>query len=168
MVKVVLVNKTGELTSANITALDMLYKKAGFKKAEGFEERHSWSVKVNDEDCSVTVYARNTGRAGMENKYEMPPPIDNDLYFGKIVIVLKKGKNQLEDLSVAEWDEIYKKLYGGFEDLSKLAMADDEESDELDEYPDEMKTTDGYLKDDFVVSDDELEEESYVFSEEED
>jgi hypothetical protein len=46
-------------------------------------------------------------------------------------------------------------------------MADDEESDELDEYPDEMKTTDGYLKDDFVVSDDELEEEAYVFSEEE-
>ena len=167
MVKVVLVNKTGELTSANITALDMLYNESRFKKAGGLEERHSWSVKVNDEDCSVTVYARNTGRAGMENKYEMPPPIDNDLYFGKIGIVLK-SKDQLEDLSVAEWEEIYKKLYGGFEDLSKLAMADDEESDELDEYPDEMKTTDGYLKDDFVVSDDELEEEAYVFSEEED
>ena len=55
MVQVVLVNKTGELTSANITALDMLYKKAGFKKVEGFEERHSWPVKVNGESCFVTV-----------------------------------------------------------------------------------------------------------------
>jgi len=164
---VVLVNKTGELTGANITALEVLYKKAGFKKADGFEERHAWPVKVNGEECFATVYARNTGRAGMENKYELPPPIDNDLYFGKMGIVLK-GKDKLEDLSVAEWEEIYNKLCGGFEDLSKLAKEDEEEEDELDEYPDEMKTVDGYLKDDFVVSDDELEEEAYVFSEEED
>ena len=53
-----------------------------------------------------------------------------------------------------------------FEDLSKLVKEDEEEEDELEEYPEEMKTADGYLKDDFVVSDDELEEEPYVFSDE--
>jgi hypothetical protein len=166
MVKVVIISKTGELTNANMVSEDMLYKKVGFKKADGFERRHSWQVKVNGETCEAIVYARNTGRAGMENKSELPPPIDSDLYFGKIGIVLK-GKDKLQDLSVEEWERIYNKLYGGFEDLSKLVKEDEEEEDELDEYPDEMKTVDGYLKDDFVVSDDELEEEEYVFSEEE-
>lgn len=166
MVQVVIVNKTGECVSANISAVDELYKKCGFKKTNGFEERHSWTMKLGGDKCFVTVYARNDGRAGMENKYEMPPPIDNDLYFGKVGIVLKR-EEQLDDLSVEDWEEIYNKLYGGFEDLSKLVKEDEEEQDELDEYPDEMKTTDGYLKDDFVVSDDELEEEPYIFSDEE-
>ena len=61
-------------------------------------------MKLNGDKCSVTVYARNNGRAGMENKYEMPPPIDNDLYFGKIGLVLKREDN-LDDLSVEGWEE---------------------------------------------------------------
>ena len=165
MVQVVIVNKTGECSSANMTTTDELYKKCGCKKAEGFEKRHTWTMKLNGDKCFVMVYARNNGRAGMENKYEMPPPIDNDLYFGKIGIVLRR-EEQLDNLSVEEWEGIYNKLYGGFEDLSKLAKEDEEEDDELDEYPDEMKTANGYLKDDFVVSDDELEEEAYIFSDE--
>ena len=41
MVQVVVVNKTGECINANLTTMDKLYKKCGFKKSEGFEiERH--------------------------------------------------------------------------------------------------------------------------------
>lgn len=166
MVLAVIVDKTGKRTSAMVDQVDELYKKCGYKKMDGFEERHSWSMKVDGSKCVVSVYARNSGKAGMENKYELPPPVDNDLYFGKIGIVLKR-EGKVDDLSVADWEEIYNKLYGGFEDLSKLVKEDDEEEDELEEYPEEMKTADGYLKDDFVVSDDELEEEAYVFSDEE-
>ena len=140
-------------------------KNVALKKLKDLKNGTTWSIKLNGDNCFVMVYARNDGRAGMENKYEMPPPIDNDLYFGKIGIVLRR-EEQLDDLSVEDWEEIYNKLYGGFEDLSKLIKEDEEEDDELDEYPEEMKTADGYLKDDFVVSDDELEEEAYVFSDE--
>ena len=52
---------------------------------------------------------------------------------------------------------------------------DDNEEDELENIPDEMKTKDGYLKDGFVVEDDsdsdldfesELSEEEYDYSDE--
>jgi hypothetical protein len=33
------------------------------------------------------VYAKNTGRANTENKYELHPPLDKDLYFGYIAII---------------------------------------------------------------------------------
>jgi hypothetical protein len=54
-------------------------------------------------------------------------------------------------------------------------MEDDNEEDELANVPDEMKTSEGYLKDGFVVDDDEedcngseLSYEEYIYSEEED
>ena len=48
---------------------------------------------------------------------------------------------------------MYEKLYGGFEDLSKLALEDENEEDELDSIPAHLKTKEGYLKDGFVVDD---------------
>ena len=64
---------------------------------------------------------------------------------------------------------IYEKLFGGFEDLAATAEEDDKEIDELEKVPSEMKTKDGYLKDGFVVDDDnsELSYEEYEYSDEE-
>jgi len=44
-------------------------------------------------------------------------------------------------------------LFGGFENLADTAKEDEEEEDELANIPAEMKTKTGYLKDDFVVED---------------
>ena len=49
------------------------------------------------------------------------------------------------------WNKIYKKLFGGFEDLAATAKEDEEEEDELKNVPKEKKTKQGYLKDGFVV-----------------
>lgn len=101
----------------------------------------------------------------MENKYDLPPPVDNILFFGKIALV-----HDEEDLSIELWTKIYNHLFGGFFDLEQEEELSD---DELEEYPDEMKTKSGYLKDDFVVSDDDMisddsnEEGIYQFSDEE-
>ena len=70
---------------------------------------------------------------------------------------------------------IYDKLYGGFEDLVATAKEDDMEIDELENISNEYKTTNGYLKDGFVVEDNdelcnydsELGEEEYEYSEDE-
>jgi hypothetical protein len=76
------------------------------------------------------------------------------------------------DLHQEEWEHYYEHLFGGFEDLTQLAKEDENEEDELANVPDEMKTSDGYLKDGFVVDDDdedsELSYEEYIYSEEED
>ena len=66
----------------------------------------------------------------------------------------------VEDLTLDIWGRIYEKLFGGFEDLEATAKEDEEEEDELLEYPEDMKTKHGYLKDGFVVDSDEQEEDA--------
>ena len=61
---------------------------------------------------------KNAGRANTENKYELPPPVDSDLYFGKLVVIRHSeqnptGENCL-DITFEEWKTIYEKLMGGF------------------------------------------------------
>ena len=52
------------------------------------------------------------------------------------------------------WKKIYTRLFGGFIDLNKSEEQDELEEDELENVPDEMKTKEGYLKDGFIVDDD--------------
>ena len=89
----------------------------------------------------------------------MPPPIDNDLYFGNFALVRWCRDEDYVDLTVDDWKKVYNKLFE-FEDLSITAEDDANESDELDEISPSMKTKHGYLKDGFVVDSNEDEEES--------
>jgi hypothetical protein len=113
---------------------------------------------VRDEVKNVELWAKNKGRAGGENKYDLPPPIDNDLYYGTMCVrVVDEDTTAAEDLTTTGWSKVYEGLFGGFETLGDGAE-DDAEPDELDDIPDSMKTKAGYLKDGFVVdtnSDDE-------------
>jgi len=155
MVNIVLVEKTGELKECKYNVeKDELYKKCKFKKGDGFELRHSWETKKSKYSfTSVSLYARDTGKANTENKYDLPPPIDSILYFGCITLVAKDAGGEYVDLSVEEWEKFYEDLFGGFENLADTAKEDEEEEDELANIPAEMKTKSGYLKDDFVVED---------------
>jgi hypothetical protein len=129
-----------------------LFKKAGFKSAAGFKCQTSWSVPQDETTYTYYLYGKTTGRAGQENKYEFPPPVDSVLYFGSCVIVKKQGEKVL-DTSPKEWEEVYEYLYGGFEDIGT------EDSDEEEESDDGVaRTKDGYAKDGFVVEDDSFDE----------
>jgi len=150
--KVVVIEKNGTLCDLdwkkNID-LKSIYKKAGFRKNNDFAKRHTWKIK---EDDFVSVYAKNTGRANTENKYELPPPVDSDLYFGKLVIIRHSEQNPTVenclDLTAEGWKTIYEKLMGGFEDLDN----DEEKSEEEYVNPEDL-TKQGYEKDGFVVED---------------
>ena len=37
------------------------------------------------------MYSKNTGRANTENKYELPPPVDSDLYFDALIKRLQEN-----------------------------------------------------------------------------
>ena len=163
MVNIVLVEKTGELKESKyVEEKNELYKKCKFKKGDGFELRHTWTVKNKNKSkysfTSISLYARDNGKATTENKYDFPPPVDNILYFGCIALVAyniessDKGKVMV-DLTVEEWDKFYEELFGGFENLADTVDEDENELDELANVPAEMKTKSGYLKDDFVVDD---------------
>ena len=174
-ISIVLIEKTG--TCKDIKMKDFkkgnLYKKCNFRKNENFELRNNW--KINKFGFkSVELWARNTGKAGLENKYDLPPPIDNELYFGTMAVIGVDENDKIIDIEVKDWEKIYEHLFGGFEDLNNSS---EESEDELANVPESQKTKSGYLKDSFIVEDEEeedildlgseLSEEDYYFSEEE-
>jgi hypothetical protein len=157
---IILVEKTGQLKLLNIKdySSDDLYKKCGFKKAEGFVKQVDWNVKINGSKYMVSLYAKSDGKANTENKYDFPPPVDKNLYFGTCALVCsirdEKHNYNLSNLSLELWEKIYEKLFGGFEDLAITNAEDEDEEDELLNIPKSKKTKiGGYLKDGFVVDD---------------
>lgn len=181
---IVIVSKTGTLSECVVqpnkeTTIDeltvLLSKKCGYRNHDGFSCYHTWRYKNkhkysfhtggNNSDegggdttvpkyIYVDVWAKTDGRAGQENKYELPPPIDELLIFGNMALVARIDKETAVNLTIELWTKIYEKLFGGFEDLSLTVAEDENEIDELDEIPAYKKTSNGYLKDGFVVEDD--------------
>ena len=152
MTNIVIVNKNSTLTTTNVKNInkETLYKKCNFRKPDGFEKKTTWVVSINKETHNIELWARNFGNANTENKYDFPPPCDNDLYFGSCCLI-KVEKDAIEDLDVELWNKIYEKLFGGFDDLNK---SETESEDELESVPSHLKTKEGYLKDDFIVDTD--------------
>jgi len=162
---IVIVDKTGTIKSLTIKDYkeEELFKKCGFKKADGFIKHTVWPIKIDGQKYNVAMYGKLDGKANMENKYDFPPPVDTQLFFGACALVattlnLSKEKH-LCNLSVELWEKMYEKLFGGFEDLALTAIEDENEIDELENIPKEKKTKDGYLKDGFVVDSSDTEEE---------
>ena len=158
LTKMITLNRCGDASQISTKSRESntFHKRVGFKTAVDFGPRHSFAVpnKISTEVDTISVFAKNVGRAGTENKTELPPPIDTQLFYGTILVVGYDGSNVC-DLTVDVWEKTYEHLFGGFENLADTAEADENEEDELDAYPDEMKTKHGYLKDGFVVDSDE-------------
>lgn len=148
--KILIVEKTGVIKESIVKSFveAELYKKAGLKVAEGFERVHEWTL----DGETVVLYGKSTGRAGQENKYDFPPPVDKVLFFGACILTSSTGS-----LKKGRWEDIYEELFGGFEDIGDEDSEDSEEEDE-----DLPKTKSGYTKDGFIVDDsDETDSEEY-------
>ena len=172
---IIIVDKGASLKTLTVKdyKVEELYKKCGFKKAEGFNLQVEWPVKLDGQRYLVQLYGKLDGKANMENKYDFPPPVDKKLYFGSCALVgmLRNDTNEksLANLSIELWNKIYEKLFGGFEDLALTCANDDDEEDELENIPKNMKTKKGgYLKDGFVVDSSDTEEKSGSETEDED
>lgn len=166
MTSIVLIDKAGNVSDKKVKQYDEteLYKKAGFKKADGFSIQTTWENVSIDDKCysKIVMYGKTSGNAGKENQYEFPPPVDTTLCFGTVILVHKDANDSAKDLRASEWSSIYDYLYGGFEDTRNQEDDDDddeEEEEEMEAIDASQVTKQGYLKDDFIVDDGECEEE---------
>lgn len=96
-------------------------------KGSGNLERE---VDFDYKDTTISLYAWIDGKAGRENKHELPPPVDNELYFGNIYL-FKHLDGTLLDFTKKEYDEFYENSFGGFEDIGSedSEYSEDEEGD---------------------------------------
>jgi hypothetical protein len=160
MPKILIVEKTGVITEKNAKNIQPaeLYKVAGFKTADGFKCFTTWTPEVNGQKYTIQLFAKSVGKANNENKYEFPPPVDSTLFYGNCILV-HSTETEIKDLSKSEWTVIYEYLYGGFEDIGNedSEMSEDEYDDEIGENANLTKN--GYVKDGFIVDDDEDDED---------
>lgn len=185
---VVVIEKSGELKPLTIKEfkVEELYKKCSFKTESNFSIQGEWTLeeeenedeeqddeeqdKDDDEDKDeekvfrYTVYGKKVGKSNSVNKYDFPPPLDNELFYGNMVVVKchkENGVLKYVDLSVEEWEKVYERLFGGFEEIGSEDSEDEEESEDEEGIE---KTKAGYEKDGFVV--DSSEEDSELNYEE--
>ena len=149
----VIIQKNGNVITLNARNLtcDNIYKKCKLKSTEDFEMRAAWRY----EDKYVTLFACDDGMANQENKYDLPPPVDCNLFFNNIGIVAFNSRvfsdENLVDFTKKEWVVLYDHLFGGFEDVDES-----EESEGEMEMDPKFLTKEGYEKNGFVVDDDDI------------
>ena len=77
--------------------------------------------------CFLHLFGYQTGKAGTENKHELPPPHDSILCFGDILVIASASEgdwSQPIELKIGDYEQFYTRAFGGFEDL--------DEEDEVD------------------------------------
>ena len=153
---ILIVEKNGDIKEQKVNNINEteLYKKVGLKTSNGFTKQTEWNInKLNGKSYNIRLYGKIEGRANYENKYEFPPPVDERLFFGNCVLINKNKNDEYTNITKTEWNTVYDHLYGGFDDL------DHEETSEDDLDDDVPRTKSGYVKDGFIVDEDEDEDE---------
>tara|TARA_Y100000741_G_scaffold306721_1_gene249269 strand:- start:1570 stop:2220 length:651 start_codon:yes stop_codon:yes gene_type:complete len=81
---------------------------------------HTWEIKSS----KYSLYGNIDGKAGCENKFDLPPPIDSNLYFNDLFLIKYNNSNEVIDLTLEDFNDFYSTLFNGFYDL--------ENDDEID------------------------------------
>jgi DNA-directed RNA polymerase subunit M/transcription elongation factor TFIIS len=107
------------------------------------------------------------GKAGTENKHELPPPLDNQLFFGDIILLQAKEENSFTKpipMTTEDYEMFYTQMFEGFEDLDENEEDEEDEEEELEEYENEDE---GFVDDEDTKDESEYDEEDEKEDEEE-
>ena len=104
---------------------DILNLKEDIYLIKSIPELYNWK------DDKFKLLGFNEEKNNNENKYELPPPIDNNLYFGDLFICKIDENNNFIDTNIEDFQVFYNKQFGGFYDIE---FSSNEEEDELSEH----------------------------------
>lgn len=135
-----------DINNISLDPIKNLFKKIGKNSLE----RH---CDYDMNDYVISIFGWKNGKAGNENKTDLPPPEDMDIYFGDILVIKSTSLNdnyderKLVSLSKEEYEDFIEKAFGGFESLGEEDT--DTDNDQEDKYDSD---------DSFIVNSDDIEE----------
>ena len=134
MVNVVILSANGESRTLKTAAIAAGAPVTGAAAAKAIRKTKPASAlgTYKYKGATLTLWGWDEGKAGTENKHELPPPHDEPLFFGDIVVTSSTG-----DLTVDEWLVFYDAAFGGFEDLDSEDEENGEEEEEDEEEEDD-------------------------------
>lgn len=81
-------------------------------------------------EYEIIVYGWDSGSHLVINKHELPMPIDDKLYYGDLIIILKCN-GIFVDIELEDWEEFVYNSNGGFDDIND-SSSEEEGTDEYD------------------------------------
>lgn len=160
MVQVVVLSANGESRTLKTTAFGVgSASGAGVAKAlrkkAAAELVGTYTTKTGEK---LSVWGWRSGKAGTENKHELPPMgdgADEGLLFGDAIIVAASS-----DYTVEQWETFYDEAFGGFESIDSESEGEgEEEEEEAEEEEEEDEDEEKEEEDDEDGDADEEEEE---------
>jgi DNA-directed RNA polymerase subunit M/transcription elongation factor TFIIS len=121
-----------QVPDSGVTLADVTAKV--FKRKETADVLGTYPTK----STTLHLIGYKKGKAGSENKHELPPPLDEKLFFGDILILASTSEDSFAkpiSFKAEEYETFYKKMFGDFEDLDEEEgeEEEEEESEEVDE-----------------------------------
>ena len=110
----------------------------------------------------LSLFGYKDGKAGTENKHEMPPPFDNILLFGDALLIASQApSNYTKPISFKtdEYETFYTKSFGGFDDIDSEDSEDSDEELEENIVDTEEVDTKDEVEEEYEESESEEEEE---------
>ena len=159
VVNVLILTQKAEVKSVKVSLnndkeLSLKHIQTYFKKKTEVEVLGTYPYK----NVTLYLFGFTKGKAGTENKHELPPPHDTTLAFGDIMLVAAKSETSYASpvhFKVEDYEQFYSKTFGGFEDLDNEDDEDDVEEFEEEEVAEEADAD--------VDIDDVIEEEINTF-----
>ena len=115
---------TGEIEDEIPTRIAKILRKTKLPSKIG-----SWTYQKG----ALELWGYKDGRAGTENKHELPPPVDSTLIFGDAIMIALNEAEEPTNFTTAQYTEFYTQIFQGFESLDDDEDDDEDEIDEEDE-----------------------------------
>jgi DNA-directed RNA polymerase subunit M/transcription elongation factor TFIIS len=139
-IQVLLLTQKAEVKETNLNTapdgtINLAMLQALLKKKEAPELIGSYKNKGQ----GLFLFGYTTGKAGTENKHELPPPHDSILCFGDLILLASKDPESWKTpvpFKMDEYEAFYTRAFGGFEDLDseeELEEAEEELAEDLGE-----------------------------------
>ena len=115
---------TGEIEDEIPTRIAKILRKTKLPSKIG-----SWTYQKG----ALELWGYKEGRAGTENKHELPPPVDSTLIFGDAIMIALNEAEEATNFTTAQYTKFYTQIFQGFESLDD----EDDDEDEIDEEDEE-------------------------------
>ena len=129
------------------------------------ERECDFDYKCDKKNFTISIFAWNEGKEGNQNLFDLPPPIDTQLYYHNIYAVAHKN-NKIRNFTISDFNKFYEKSFGGFEDLGSEDSWSEEESNPSD--ADENGDLIGFIDNSEIIENKLTSESEYEYSESDD
>jgi hypothetical protein len=80
MIKIVLIDREGQLTEKNVKGVDKLWGVCKYRNETHFEQLHQW-------EDGVELHGKRVGKSNYLNTVKFPAPLEHDLFYGTMCLI---------------------------------------------------------------------------------